>query len=85
MISHYEVEMLFYPDGWENCWKDDNDAPLEFNTFDEALAELNCHLTDLEEARLEGYLQDTDNAHDYRIVKVSREVVHQYSDASSAA
>ena len=84
MISHYEVEMLFYPDGWENVWMLD-DKPHTFNTLAEAIAELDCHLKDLEEAEKEGYLQDTDNAHDYRIVKVSREGVHQYSDASSAA
>ena len=83
MKTHYEVEMLFFNSGWENCWKVDDDEPQTFETFDDALAELNCHLAEMEEAEQEGFIEDYAPAHDYRIVKVTRETVHQYGAARS--
>ena len=46
MKTHYEVEMLFFGGGWENVWLDENGVPEKFDTYEDALAELNSHLQD---------------------------------------
>ena len=82
MKTHYEVEMLFFGGGWENVWLDENGVPEKFDTYEDALAELNSHLQDLEEAVEEGFLIDGADAHDFRIIKVSSELVFQYGGAA---
>jgi hypothetical protein len=82
METHYEVEMLFYGGSWENCWLDEHGVPQRFDTYEDALEELNSHLSDLEEAVKDGFLVDGGNAEDYRIIKVNREQVFQYGSAA---
>jgi hypothetical protein len=66
----YEVQTLFYPDTWENAWINDGDeAPVQFDTYGAAAAELADHLRDLAYAVKHGHMEDFNPA-DYRIKKL---------------
>jgi hypothetical protein len=69
MNTYYEVETAFIY-GWENVWRDEDDALVVFRTYEEASMELNEHLDMQNEI---GSMQG--DPEDYRIVKVTREVI----------
>ena len=69
MNTYYEVETAFIY-GWENSWRDENDALVVFRTYEEASMELNEHL-DMQN----GIHSMQGDPEDYRIVKVTREVI----------
>jgi len=37
--TKFEVETWTLCDGWVNCWSDDNQIPLQFDSYNEAKAE----------------------------------------------
>jgi len=66
----YEVQILTYPDTWENAWINDGDeTPVQFDTYGAAAAELADHLRDLAYAVKNGFMDDFDNSA-YRIKKL---------------
>jgi hypothetical protein len=66
----YEVQILNYPDIWENAWINDGDeTPVQFDTYGAAAAELADHLRDLAYAVKNGFMDDFDNSA-YRIKKL---------------
>jgi hypothetical protein len=76
----YEVETLFFPNAWENCWLLDGE-PQKFASFEDARKELEEHLKDLEESFEEGDISDY--ADDFRIVRKTEEVI--FVNGSTAA
>lgn len=73
---YYEVETLFFNDGWENVWKDEHDQPITFSTYEEAKKELDEFMEDINDDYECGYLSDNYSADDYRIVRKTDEVIH---------
>ena len=67
--DHFIVETYTVADGWINTWQDD-DNPALYDTADAAKAALDDFFEDLAEAKMQGYSRA-----EYRIVKVSREVI----------
>ena len=66
----YEVQILTYPDTWENAWINDGEAtPVQFDTYGAAAAELADHLRDLAYAVKNNFMDDF-NPSDYRIHKL---------------
>ena len=74
MNSWYEVESLFFGGDWENDFRID-DQPARFMTLEQARAFLEEHKRDELEAYNLGELEELTEAHDYRIVKITREAV----------
>lgn len=65
-MKKWQIEALFYPDGW----KVPNDQDFElFDTREEAVKELKAHIASMEKAVEMGYLTDC-NAHDWRVAEV---------------
>lgn len=73
-MIHYEIESLHFGDDWENDFRID-EQPARFNTLEDAQAFLEDHKRDELEAYNLGELEDLTDADDYRIVKITREVV----------
>ena len=73
MSKKYEVQHHTVCDGWVNVWHeyDDNhdQVPLTFDSFEEALEELDQHLYECDRAFQYGDLATTENRNDYRIVE----------------
>ena len=73
-MIYYEIESLYFGGDWENDFRID-EQPARFATYEEAKAFLEEHQADEMEAYNLGELEDLTEADDYRIVKVTREVV----------
>lgn len=69
-MSKYAVETLMGCE-WENCWKEDDVAPLVFDSFEEAQTALLEFLDDIEEAVKAGLMHYGYDKADYRIVRVN--------------
>jgi hypothetical protein len=74
MKTKFEVQQRTICDGWTNTWHeyddDNNEIPMTFDTFDEALLELDEHLYDMEKAYNMGDIESPDDRNDFRIVWV---------------
>jgi hypothetical protein len=61
-------------DGWVNTWHewdDDNEEiPMTFNSFEEALEQLDEHLYDMEKAYNMGDISSPDDRENFKIVEV---------------
>ena len=69
LLMTYQIETYTLCDSWGNTLLDENGAPVFFDTYEAAQAELDDHLADLAHAVENGHMDDY-NPDDYRIVKV---------------
>ena len=69
LLMSYQIETYTLCQGWVNIWADD-DAPVIFDTYAAASADLAEYLADLAHAVKVGHLDDY-NPDDYRIVELS--------------
>lgn len=69
---HYEVQTNLVFGGWTNCWTQDN-TPLTFDSYEEALAEIKETIDDYKKENIEGY-----SIEDYRILKVTGDTYEVY-------
>lgn len=67
----YAVETNFYGDKWENCWKDNDENPLLFDTREEAEQEIKDHICDCINAVEGGDMEDSPDPADFRIVEIN--------------
>ena len=70
MASKYIVETEFLY-GWENVWTDEDGNPTVYNTFEEALTELEDFIADTSEDHKAGFLEEPYDIEQYRIVRVT--------------
>jgi hypothetical protein len=72
----FEVQELTICDGWINTWHeydDDNDEiPMQFDSFKAALEELDQYLYDYEKAYNMGDISSPENRDNFRIVEVKQ-------------
>ncbi len=66
----YEVQALFYGGHWQNCWTDSNELPRTFESVEDAQQEIDEHIRDCGEAAKRGYMMDTPEQSDFRIVEL---------------
>jgi len=70
----YEVQQATICDGWTNTWHeyddDNNEVPMTFDTFEEALLELDEYLYDIEKAYNMGDIDSPEDRDNFRIVEV---------------
>ena len=63
-------------DGWVNTWHewddDNNEVPMTFDSFKEALEQLDEHLYDMEKAYKMGDIATLDDRDNFRIVEVRK-------------
>ena len=64
MTTKFEVQTKTVADGWVNTWHE-NDEPMLFDTFGEALEELDDHLDECLKA-----FGNAENRDNYRIVQI---------------
>ena len=69
LLMSYQIETYTLCQGWINIWADD-DAPVIFDTYAAASAELAEYLAELAHAVKVGHLDDY-NPDDYRIVELA--------------
>ena len=77
MATKYYVEQLFYNDGWENVWKDEDGNPQTFDTYMEARAELEQFIMETHKDYDKGNLETPYYADEFRIVETTSKVVWQ--------
>ncbi len=74
MTKRYEVQQDTMCDGWTNTWTeydDDNNAqPMTFDSFEEALEELDEHLNDCAQEFKRGNISEPYLREEFRIVEV---------------
>ena len=68
-MKKWQIETLFYPDGWEVPNDSDNEL---YDSKEEAELALQDHLDDMAYAVEMGYMEDS-NAHDWRVAEVEVE------------
>jgi hypothetical protein len=73
IFMKYAVKMLFI-NRWENCWKDDAGNPELFETRDQAEDAIKDHITDCINAVEGGYMEDSPDPTDFRVVTVPEPV-----------
>jgi hypothetical protein len=73
-INEYYVVQQHFGKCWENCWQTDN-LPTTFKTVAEAQDDLNEYLTDMAQAVSEGHITEPCCSADFRIVKITEEVI----------
>jgi len=75
MKIKYEVQENTICDGWTNTWHeyddDNNEIPMRFDSFEEALLELDNHIDDYEKAFKMGDIERPEDRDNFRIVEVS--------------
>lgn len=75
----FEVQTYTICDGWVNTWHeyddDNNEVPILFDTFEEALLELDNYIDDYQDAYEAGDIADAGNRDNYRIVKLEESIV----------
>lgn len=69
LLMSYQIETYTLCQGWINIWADD-DAPVIFDTYAAASADLAEYLADLAHAVKVGHMDDY-NPEDYRIVELA--------------
>jgi hypothetical protein len=78
--EHFEVQHWTVADGWVNCWTmidhEDNEHPQIYDTFKEAMDDLDDLFDEVLAEFAAGHREDKYDDSDYRIVKfVSGDVV----------
>ena len=74
MSKRYEVQQLTICDGWTNTWHeyddDNNEIPMTFDSFDEAVMELDNYIDDYQDAYQLGNIDAPEDRANFRIVEV---------------
>ena len=77
MTKRYEVQHYTLCDGWINTWsdydEDGNETPSRYDSFEDALNELDSFLDDEQEAFEEGNIESPYDRDEFRIVEVEHE------------
>lgn len=68
----YEVQTLTVCDGWVNCWLDDDDRPITYNSEEQAMDDLNEFFEDQLEAIRCGDMSEAYDRTGFRIVPILR-------------
>lgn len=75
MNKRYEIQQDTICDGWTNTWHeyddDNNEIPMTFDTFTDAVLELDEHLNDCQKEYERGNISEPYNRDEFRIVEVS--------------
>jgi hypothetical protein len=75
MSKQFEVQTRTICDGWINTWHDEapdgTTSPTTFNSFEEALEELDDLLENAQDSFDRGLIQDRYHRSDYRIVETN--------------
>ena len=74
-MTKFEVQHYTLCDGWVNTWsdydEDDNETPSTYDSFEDALNELDSFLDDEQEAFEEGNIESPYDRDEFRIVEVA--------------
>ena len=74
MTKRYEVQHYTLCDGWINTWsdydEDGNETPSTYDSFEDALNELDSFLDDEQEAFEEGNIESPYDRDEFRIAEV---------------
>ena len=77
--EYYEVQHYTLVDGWVNCWisidDDDNEAPSRYDSFEEAINDLDDLFDEIEAEFVAGIRDTKYSDSEYRIVRVVDGVV----------
>ena len=77
MTKRYEVQEATICDGWTNTWHeyddDNNEVLMTFDSFAQAVEELDEHLYDMEKAYNMGDISSLDDRNNFRIVEVKND------------
>jgi len=77
MTKRYEVQHYTLCDGWINTWsdydEDGNETPSTYDSFEDALNELDSFLDDEQEAFEEGNIESPYDRDEFRIAEVEHE------------
>lgn len=69
----FEVQQFLYGNTWENTWHeyddDNNEVPMIFDSFEDALDELDVFLSDCDKEYKRGNIDAPYNRDEFRIVK----------------
>ena len=75
MTKRYEVQHYTLCDGWINTWsdydEDGNETPSTYDSFEDALKELDSFLDDEQEAFEEGNIESPYDRDEFRIAEVA--------------
>ncbi len=75
MTKRYEVQHYTLCDGWINTWsdydEDGNETPSTYDSFEDALNELDSFLDDEQEAFEEGNIESPYDRDEFRIAEVA--------------
>jgi hypothetical protein len=73
-MSKFEVQEHTICDGWVNTWHewddDNNEVPMTFDSFAEAVTELDEHIYDMDKAYKMGDISIPESRFNFRIVEV---------------
>jgi hypothetical protein len=72
-LRKYVVEARSMLNDWENCWIDDTNTPVVFNTKRDATQALNEFIAEEQEAFKQGYIDEDYILEDYRIRRVDND------------
>ena len=76
MTKRYEVQHYTLCDGWINTWSDydeeGNETPSTYDSFEDALNELDSFLDDEQEAFEEGNIESPYDRDEFRIAEVAQ-------------
>jgi hypothetical protein len=76
MTKRYEVQHYTLCDGWINTWsdydEDGNETPSTYDSFEDALNELDSFLDDEQEAFKEGNIESPYDREEFRIVEITK-------------
>ena len=76
MTKRYEVQHYTLCDGWINTWsdydEDGNETPSTYDSFEDALNELDSFLDDEQEAFEEGNIESPYDRDEFRIAEVAQ-------------
>ena len=77
MTKRYEVQHYTLCEGWINTWsdydEDGNETPSTYDSFEDALNELDSFLDDEQEAFEEGNIESPYDRDEFRIAEVEHE------------
>jgi len=66
----YKVETFTFCQGWVNCWTDDAENPITFDSREEAQKEVDLFLKEQAEAVLCGDMSEAYSSEDFRVTKL---------------
>lgn len=71
-MPKFEIQHYTLCDGWINTWSDgETGEPTMFDSFEDAVEELDQFLLDEEEAYFNGYIEDKYQRSEFRIVELA--------------